>query len=186
MKVNITARHLELTPSLKEYAEKKLLKAKKYSKKITNAHIILNVEKNRHIAEIVIHISGQDISAKSVSGDMYGAVDLVMDKILKQLRRHMSRVKKRRDTLPYSVVADLAWEDMRNSSGSPKNLLGEEKEVELIEQSVFDAVKTLRDKDLTFWVFKEKESGEINIVYLKEEEDNYGIMKLKEKRGGIK
>jgi putative sigma-54 modulation protein len=56
MKVNITARHLELTSALKEYAEKKLLHARKFAANIKKGHIILNVEKDRHIAEIVVSV----------------------------------------------------------------------------------------------------------------------------------
>ncbi len=179
MKVNITARHLDLTPALKEYAEKKLIKAKKYAK-ITNAHIILNVEKNRKIAEIVIHVSGQDISAKSVSGDMYGAIDLVMDKIIKQLRRHRGKVKNHRRVLPYSVVADLAWEEMQSPEQDSSPLLTEVREVEINQQSVADAVKYLRERDLSFWVFTEEGTGNLSIVY-KKEGGSYGMMTIKEK-----
>ena len=106
MKVNITARHLELTSSLKEYAEKKLLQVKKYARKITTAHVILNVEKDRHITEVKLSVSGGSINAKAQAGDMYGAIDIVMDKVVGQLRRHMERAKGHKD-LPYSVVANI-------------------------------------------------------------------------------
>lgn len=180
MQVNITARHLDLTPALKEYAEKKLLKTKKYSNKITNVHIILNVEKNRHIAEIVLHVSGQDISAKAMAGDMYGAIDLVMNKILKQLKRHMAKVKDHRKSLPYSVVADLAWEEIQNSSTGSWPLLNEVRKIEIKRQSVPDAVKYLRDRDLKFWVFREKGTDNLNIVYRKDG-GSYGMMIIKGK-----
>ncbi len=180
MKVNITARHIDLTPALKEYAEKKLMKAKKYVRKITSAHIILNVEKNRKIAEIVLHADGQDVSAKSVSGDMYGAIDLVMDKIIKQLRRHRNRVKNHRRILPYSVVADLAWEEMQGLDQGVSPLITESREVEIAEQSVPDAVKYLRDRDLSFWVFANEETGNLSIVY-KKEGGSYGMITIKEK-----
>ncbi len=174
MQVNITARHLDLTPALKGYSEKKLLKAKKYAKNITNAHIILNVEKDRHIAEIVLHISGQDISAKSVAGDMYGAVDLVMDKILKQLRRHMDKLKKHKDSLPYPEAAEMSAL-ISSSPKEGKSLLEEVREVNVLTQEIPQALKKLRDRDLNFWAFRESSTGDLSIAYRKED-GSYGMM----------
>ena len=84
MEVNITARHLELTPALREYAEKRLMQVKKYTAKVTTVHIILNVEKDRHIAEVILNISRNKINASAIAGDMYAAIDIVMDKVIKQ------------------------------------------------------------------------------------------------------
>lgn len=187
MKVNITARHLELTSSLKEYAEKKLLQVKKYAKKITAAHIILNVEKNRHITEVKLSVSGGSINAKAQAGDMYGAIDIVMDKVVGQLRRHTERIKDHKD-LPYSVVVrdtinsvpyDKIYIPGKNSS-SVEPEVEEVKEFKIKTQSVSSALKMLdkSEKKLTFWVFRNEKDSKICIIY-RRKDATHGILIIK-------
>jgi len=170
MKVNITARHLELTPALRNYAEKKLLQVKKYVEKVTTAHIILNVEKDRHIAEIVLGLSKSSLTAKAVAGDMYGAIDLVMDKLVKQLRKHMDKVKEHKD-LPYTVVANMVKneaETIGENSSLIEPQLEEVKEIDLRTQTVAEALNSLEEKELSFWPFKNSRDGSVCIVYKRE------------------
>src|SRR5687768_8218231 len=93
MELHLTARHLKLTPAIADYAQKKLEKAKKYFGQIIWSQAILDVEKNRHIAEFVIHAAGRTFTAKEESGDLYAAIDLASDKIDEQLRRYKERRK---------------------------------------------------------------------------------------------
>ncbi|MDA3792307.1 MAG: ribosome-associated translation inhibitor RaiA [Elusimicrobia bacterium] len=172
MKVNITARHLELTSALKEYAEKKLLHARKFAGNIKKGHIILNVEKDRHIAEIVVSVKNHNITAKAVAGDMYAAIDVVMDKLNKQLKKHLEKIKDHRQTAPYSMVANLIWEDMdRGAAGSEpvEPQLEEVRKLDVKKQSIGDAIKTLDEKKLNFWVFREPDSENLNIVYYRKD-----------------
>src|SRR5438105_7342796 len=91
MELNITARHLKLTSPIADYAQKKLEKAKKYFGQLIWAQVILDVEKNRHMAEFVLHAAGRTFTAKEESADLYAAIDLASDKIDEQLRRHKER-----------------------------------------------------------------------------------------------
>src|SRR4029077_12992699 len=93
MQVNITARHLKLTPAIAEYVQKKLEKAKRFFDHLIWAQVILDVTKNRHKAEILIHASGSTFTAKEESTDLYAAVDLATDKIDEQLRRFKERLR---------------------------------------------------------------------------------------------
>src|SRR5271168_1361441 len=96
MQINITARHLKLTSAISDYVQKKLEKAKRYFDHLIWAQVILSVEKDRHIAEIVIHASGRTFMAKEESMDLYAAVDLASDKIDLQLRRYKEKKRVRR------------------------------------------------------------------------------------------
>src|SRR3954468_17222726 len=96
MELNITARHLKLTPAIADYAQKKLEKARKYFDHLIWSQVILDVEKNRHIAEFIIHAAGHTFTAKEVSADLYAAIDLASDKMDEQLRRFKDRVRHRR------------------------------------------------------------------------------------------
>src|SRR3989344_4625094 len=92
MQLNITARHLELTPALSDYVHKKVEKAQKYFDAIIWAQAILSVEKHRHIAEVVVHTPGNTFRTKGEAGDLYSAVDLATHK----LDLHLTRIKDKR------------------------------------------------------------------------------------------
>jgi putative sigma-54 modulation protein len=77
MNIKITGRHLELTGNLKQYAEAKIRKFNKYLNNITEAAVILSVEKYRHKAEVLLRVNGIMIQAESVTGEMYSSIDEV-------------------------------------------------------------------------------------------------------------
>ena len=174
MQVNVTARHIELTPALREYAEKKLLGIKKYVEKVTNAHVIMNVEKDRHIAEVIVDLSKSRIAATAVAGDMYGAIDLVMDKVIKQVRRQMDKVKEHRD-LPYAVVADIVQGQQPAESLDANAQMKEVRHFEARKQSLAEAIKELESRDMNFWLFRSSSDNRINVIYRRSEE-GYGML----------
>jgi len=108
MQLNMTARHLKLTPAIADYVQKKLQKAKRYFDHLIWAQVILDVVKNRHSAEIVIHATGRTFTAKEESIDLYAAIDLASDNIDEQLRRHKDRCRMRRGT-PRGRRGEEAW-----------------------------------------------------------------------------
>src|SRR5581483_6774197 len=91
MQLNITSRHINLTPALSDYVQRKVEKAQRYFDAIIWAQAILVVEKHRHIAELVVHPPGSTFRVKGEAGDLYSAVDLATHK----LDTHLSRVKDR-------------------------------------------------------------------------------------------
>jgi putative sigma-54 modulation protein len=92
MKVNVTARHFDLTPDLKDHAERKLEKFHKYTDGLLNAHVVLEVEKYRNIAEIFVHGREGDFTGKAESGDMLTSIDSAVEKVDKQIRRAMRKL----------------------------------------------------------------------------------------------
>lgn len=95
MKVNVTARHFDLTPDLKDHAEKRLAKFAKYTDGLLNAHVVLEVEKYRSIAEISVHGREGDFTGKVESGDMLTSIDGAMEKVEKQIRRTVRKLRER-------------------------------------------------------------------------------------------
>ena len=78
MNLNITGRHFEVTPALKEYVENKFNKINNHFDHVINAKFILSVEKFDNIVDATIHLPHLDINAKSVDEDMYKSIDLVI------------------------------------------------------------------------------------------------------------
>ncbi len=85
MQINVSGHHIEVTDALKSYVETKLERLERHFDRITNMNVILSVEKQRQKAESTIHISGGEIFAEAESDDLYAAIDLMTDKLDRQL-----------------------------------------------------------------------------------------------------
>lgn len=94
MQLNITGHHIDITAPLRDYVTEKLAKLERHFDNITNAHVVLNVEKLRHIAEATVHVSGADLNASSEHDNMYAAIDGLIDKLDRQVIRHKEKLQK--------------------------------------------------------------------------------------------
>lgn len=93
MEIDITGRHFHVTEALKQYIAEKIDKLDKFSLKIEAAHVVLEVQKFRHISEIVILAKGLRLTAEDASTDMYAAFDKSLGNIQQQLSRQHDRKK---------------------------------------------------------------------------------------------
>lgn len=79
---------MDSSDAVKKYAEEKLTKSLlKFIHQDTAAHVILKVEKRRHVAEIAFNWRGKEVAAKEESDDLYAAIDLLVDSLSQQLRK---------------------------------------------------------------------------------------------------
>ncbi|HSW13894.1 MAG TPA: ribosome-associated translation inhibitor RaiA [Solimonas sp.] len=93
MNLNISGHHVEVTPPLREYVLAKLKRVERHFDKLISAEVVLTVEKLRQKAEATIHASGADLHAEAIDGDMYAAIDLLMDKLDQQTRKHKEKMR---------------------------------------------------------------------------------------------
>lgn len=94
MQITTTFRHMEQSDALKSYAEEKLDRVAKYIDEPITAQVYFAVEKKiRHIVEIVIVAKGVSTKASEATNDMYAAIDAVIDKIERQLKRYKEKIK---------------------------------------------------------------------------------------------
>ncbi|MDR2455407.1 MAG: ribosome-associated translation inhibitor RaiA [Deltaproteobacteria bacterium] len=93
MQYSVTFRHMEPSERLKEYGRDKLIRLEKYLDSVLDADVTFMVEKFRHKVEVVLTSDGLKIKAEEVTEDMYSALDLVVDKLEKQIKRHREKLK---------------------------------------------------------------------------------------------
>jgi len=105
MNISSTARHYDLAPALKDYAEEKVLNLKKYFDHIVTANLIFSLEKYRHKVEITLHVNGKDFVSTEESDDMYTSVDRSVDKLERQLRRHKEKIRRRKSQQSLAEIA---------------------------------------------------------------------------------
>ncbi|MBT3285987.1 MAG: ribosome-associated translation inhibitor RaiA [Victivallales bacterium] len=96
MEVIVSARHFELGDELRKHAETKVTELEVEHTKLTTARVVLEVQRNCHEAEV--HLNGKhlDLVATSRTGDMYVSIDGAVDKLEKQLRRHLEKLQDHR------------------------------------------------------------------------------------------
>jgi len=96
MQINISGHHVELTSALKQYVNEKLSKLQRHFDHITTTDVTLSVEKLVQKAEASIHVAGADLFATCESNDMYTAIDLLTDKLDRQLIKHKEKTLSRK------------------------------------------------------------------------------------------
>ncbi len=93
MQINITGHHVDITPALHAYVEEKFERLERHFDNITNAHVILEIEKDRQKAEATIHVSRGQVYADSEDENMYAAIDSLADKLDRQIKKHKEKLK---------------------------------------------------------------------------------------------
>ncbi|MBK1873403.1 MULTISPECIES: ribosome hibernation promoting factor [Marinobacter] len=91
MQLNISGRHVELTPALKDYVAEKFERLERHFDHISNCQVTLEVDKVRQIADATLHVVGGEIHAKAENEDMYAAIDGLVDKLDRQILKHKEK-----------------------------------------------------------------------------------------------
>jgi len=177
MQVNITARHLKLTPAIGAYVQKKLEKAKRFLDHLIWAQVILDVSKDRHSAEVIIHAAGHTFTAKEESVDLYAAIDLASDNIDEQLRRYKERHRERRPESPRRGGRTKTWsEDFSVSRIEPVDpRVSSMRVLRLIPLSVNEAISAMEQSDSAHWIFLNSENRRVTVVYRKPDK-TFGVV----------
>jgi putative sigma-54 modulation protein len=167
MDVTVTFRHTDPIESLKSYAEEKISKIKKYIDVPLEAHIVLSVEKFRHIADVTLSLNGTRIKAVEETDDMYSAIDQVMDKVENQVKKHIGKIRRHRGegVKAGEKALDEALEESVDMSSDDFSI-----EVEKMVAKPMDPEEAAMQIMLLpqdFLVFRNAKSREINVIYRK-------------------
>lgn len=176
MQVTTTFRHMEPSDSLKSYAEEKLERVKKYIDEPIVAQVFLTVEKIRHSAEVTITAKGITIKAAEETNDMYAAVDAVVDKIERQLRRYKERIKAHKpvsDTRERLVQKSIVEAESIEQQKEP--VIIKTKTFSIKPMSVEEAVMQMDLLHKDFLVYTEAATENINVIY-RRKDGNYGLI----------
>lgn len=92
MQINLTGHHVEITPALKDYLNNKMERIERHSEHVTDVHCILTVEKLQHKAEAKVNVTGGSLFADSTDEDMYAAIDGLIDKLDRQIKKHKEKL----------------------------------------------------------------------------------------------
>ncbi|TDB38801.1 MAG: ribosome-associated translation inhibitor RaiA [Actinobacteria bacterium] len=174
MKMIIKGRHMEVTPAIRSYAEEKIGRiAKILNSMILSTEVELFAEKNPSIengqvAEVTVYTKGHVIRAKEAASDMYAAIDLVSDKLERQVKKFKTKiVDKHRAPVVMPPVAEPAAE--------AEPAIVKTKVVEVKPMSQEEAILQLELLGHDFFVFSSAETEEISVLYRRNDGD-YGLI----------
>lgn len=92
MQLNVTGHHVDVSPALKDYVSTKISRIEKHFDQVSDVHCILTVEKLRHKAEATINLNGGQVYADAVEDDMYAAIDGLVDKLDRQVKKYKEKL----------------------------------------------------------------------------------------------
>ncbi|ADD68082.1 sigma 54 modulation protein/ribosomal protein S30EA [Denitrovibrio acetiphilus DSM 12809] len=175
MNIQITARNIELTDAIRDYAEKKVSKLEKYFDYITDANVLLEVQKNVHIVEVLVSAKGVFMKGLEKSEDLYASIDLAVDKIEKQLVKYKEKLKdKKIQDKDYDTPLKLNILDSQSVEDSETRIIIT-KEMPVKPMDPEEAVMQMDLLNKPFFVFRNSDTNEVAVVYQRDD-GNIGLI----------
>ncbi len=167
MNVEITGRHIEITPAIENYVLKRLRKFNRILGDEISFHVIIDVEKQRHYAEILLKSKLLDLTGKGETGDMYSSIIRAIEKLERQALKQKSKIietKRQRAKAKSVAVKSGVGEKTVSAAAGRRNGIQEE-EAHKKPMAVEEAVLELGQSEYPFVVFRNVESGAVNVLY---------------------
>lgn len=177
MQIEFVARDFRLNETVRDFTTGKLKKLEKFLHEPIAAHVVLEVEKHRHRAEIRIHHRHGNLQATEETEGMEGSLNLVVDKLEKQARRSSKKFQTTRrraarhesgESWAHSVV-----KTSHDDQGSPRRIVASRLQVK--PMTLDEAVMQLESSESEFLVFRESEAQAVHVLYRKKDGD-YGLI----------
>ena len=172
MKVTVIAKNMELTDALKEIVQKKISKLEKYFEVNVEAKATLNVQKNRQIIEVTIPFNGVILRGEEATSDMYKSLDLVGDKLERQIRKQKTRLsRKHGGSLRFGEINNI---DLKSEQEEEGKLV----KVKKFGVKPMNSEEAILQMDLlghNFFVYQDADSNKVNVIY-KRKDGDYGLL----------
>ncbi|MFH1980290.1 MAG: ribosome-associated translation inhibitor RaiA [Pseudomonadota bacterium] len=172
MQISVTFKNIEASDPLKTYVSEKLTKFDRYLHNPADANVVLSVEKHRHLAEITIVGDRMALKGAEETDDMYAAIDMVLDKLEKQIKKGKAKQRERRGAAVRSNTAVTGTHGAAAPDALPQVHL------EHIEYKPMDDEEAVLQMDLIdkpFLVFTNARTGLVNVLYRRSDGD-YGLI----------
>ena len=173
MQTSVTFKNLDPSEPLKAYVSDKLDRFDKFLDNPAEANVVLAVEKFRHIAEINISGDRLSINGKEETVDMYSAIDMVLDKLEKQIKKNKEKIRERR-----SASKNRNRSMLDEVSNPPDEDIERQVKIRNIEYKPMDIEEAVLQMDLiedNFLVFTNARSDQINVLY-RRRDGHYGLI----------
>lgn len=177
MKFNIRGKNMDVTPAIKSYIEEKIGRLDKYleSPSDVTANIVIKVRGNEQIIEVTVPISKIILRGEESHNDLYAAIDLVSDKMERQIRKNKTRLKKRKDK---NEIIDFNYDFEVSKDEDVEEVIVKRKTIDMKPMNEEEALLQMDLLGHEFFVFKNTDSECVSVLY-KRKDGNYGIIDAK-------
>lgn len=175
---NIRGENIEVTPAIRDYVESKVGKIEKYFEEVPNSTAYVNLKTySDHTAkvEVTVPLPRIVLRAEETSPDMYGSIDLVSDKLERQIRKYKTKINRkfRHADVPEPIDPDLWGADDHEDENEIK--IVRTKRFNLKPMNPEEAVLQMEMLGHDFFVYRDGESDSIDIVY-RRDDGHYGLI----------
>ena len=173
MKVKVIGKNIEITEALKNIIEKKISRLDRYFNPDVEAQTTLGVQKNRHTIEVTIPFNGVILRSEEQNDDMYISLDIVVDKLERQIRKHKTKLEKRNHGTSLKFKGIPQYKNTEEENMDAK--IVKTKKFAFKPMSAEEAVLQMELVGHSFFVYMSDDSSEVNVVY-KRKDGNYGLI----------
>lgn len=185
MRIEITGRHMDVTPALRDFIEEKLRKLERLLDEPIEIHVVLGIEKHRHSAEILVKSRNVTLSGTEETGDLYASIGEVVDKLERQALKHKEKThdhKHRRGLRDPEVAASLTPPTGEGPSPSGPTV-DDSRQIRIVRTASYrlkplsaeDAALELETTGDQLLVFREAESDRVCVLFRREDGD-FGLV----------
>ena len=175
MEIYVRGDKIKVTEAIEDYAKEKLGRIEKYLGDSNNvrATVVVNVKGHRQKVEVTIPLKTVILRAEETREDLYAAIDVVADKLERQIRKNKTKLqsKKMKDTFSKDFMLDA----IENVEEENVDKIVKRKKIEVKPMSEEEAILQMELLEHQFYIFKNSETNNISVVY-KRNEGNYGII----------
>jgi putative sigma-54 modulation protein len=183
MLLTVQGKNMQVTDRLRDYVEGKVGRLDRYLSTITEARMDLATEKtkssgDRHVAQLTVRTKGVLLRSEERSGDIFTSVDMVMEKMKRQIDRYKSKQRDRfRGAAPEESLEPVEAEEEEEAgeTGAFQGTLVRTKHFRVAPMSADEAIEQMELLGHSFFVFYNADAGQINVVY-RRRDGNYGLI----------
>ncbi len=176
MQISVTFKNTEGETWFKDYVEESLKKLKRYIDNPAEAHVVLSVEKFRSVAEVNLLSKGMSINGKEEAKDMHLAIDSVIEKIERRIKKHKEKIRdhKAANTSKNKNIGSIElppedYEDLEHSK------VVETRKIALKPMSLEDAIMEIETSKNRFIMYRDSSSEKVSVIY-RREDGNYALI----------
>jgi len=171
----IRGKNIDVTPALRDYVEKRVGKVTKYFDKVGEITVLLTVTKGRHIVEVTVPVQGVLLRGEEATMDMYTSIDLVIEKLERQIHKHKTKIEKRFRAGSFKTEAIVPPVISNTEDDNDEYPVVKTKRFAVKPMDVQEAIMQMNLVNHDFFVFRDSESDETNVVY-RRKDGNYGLI----------
>lgn len=185
--IKVTGRHVQITDSMKDYVMEKISKIERFTNRIIDVNVIMDIQKLDHFVELILKTGNLKIVSHGVSTDMYASIDKAVDKLENQLRRYKSKIQDyhlrnpKESEVNVNVLSrptEEDWEAYESDSVTSPFRIHEIVKKETCPLKMLTQAEAAVKMELSgdnFLVYKSEEDQKLKIIY-KRSDGNFGII----------